>query len=366
MHVVPTDPPYRQTLHTDRPSIPADPPYRQTLHTDRPSIPTDPPYRQTLHTDRPSIPADPPYRQTLHTDRPSIPTDNPYRQTLHTDRPSIPADPPYRQTLPTDRPSIPTDPPYRQTLHTDRPSIPADPPYRHTLQKTSAPFSCRDLKVNISATDRSSVAAPVFHYVKGTVIINYYTQSQRGKKTDGLSVSTPSTPTSLSINTSASDQSHVVTPAFSSSNIGRVTINTSIVNITPHRREKNNKAQTRTMVGEISGALVTAEYHCSGCGLKIPSWNPPRFRVRCSGCKTSWRCDKVPCTCKAKIVLEQERGQIQRVTLDDLLLRSIVRFKLKGYCKTKSIEMKILKVGTVRVMYDAGVVSSVTKFTDSL
>ncbi|KAF7694846.1 uncharacterized protein LOC124399449 [Silurus meridionalis] len=221
-------------------------------------------------------------------------------------------------------------------------------------------------------------------------------------QSDGLSVSTPSTPTSLSINTSASDQSHVVTPAFSSSNIGRVTINTSIVNITPHRREKNNKAQdvseldstttilrtprksrkwkrsrrsaarrclpfqTRTMVGEISGALVTAEYHCSGCGLKIPSWNPPRFRVRCSGCKTSWRCDKVPCTCKAKIVLEQERGQIQRVTLDDLLLRSIVRFKLKGYCKTKSIEMKILKVGTVRVMYDAGVVSSVTKFTDSL
>ncbi|XP_026801664.2 uncharacterized protein LOC113546123 isoform X1 [Pangasianodon hypophthalmus] len=218
----------------------------------------------------------------------------------------------------------------------------------------------------------------------------------------GFNVSTPSTPTSVSFNTSAVDRSHVISPGFCHNNVGQLTINNNVV-IGPDTRErkhvnqdgvsdidtstttilrtpKKSKKSRRSrcsaarrslvpfcrehaIVGEITGALVTSEYHCSECSFKIPSWKPPRFRVRCPRCKMSWRCDKVQCTCKAKITLEQPSGQTQRVTLDDSLLRSIVRFKQHGYCKTESIENKVLKVGSVKVVYDDGVVRSVTKIS---
>ncbi|KAB5567907.1 hypothetical protein PHYPO_G00238190 [Pangasianodon hypophthalmus] len=190
----------------------------------------------------------------------------------------------------------------------------------------------------------------------------------------GFNVSTPSTPTSVSFNTSAVDRSHVISPGFCHNNVGQLTINNNVV-IGPDTRERNPVNQDgvsdidtsttteHAIVGEITGALVTSEYHCSECSFKIPSWKPPRFRVRCPRCKMSWRCDKVQCTCKAKITLEQPSGQTQRVTLDDSLLRSIVRFKQQGYCKTESIENKVLKVGSVKVVYDDGVVRSVTKIS---
>lgn len=121
----------------------------------------------------------------------------------------------------------------------------------------------------------------------------------------------------------------------------------------------------RDIVGEITGAHVTSEYHCSDCRFKIPSWKPLCFNVKCPGCKMSWKCDKIQCTCKAKITLELPSGQMQRITLDDSLMRSIVRFKPQGYCKTERIETKILKIGSVRVVYNDGVLRSVTKISSS-
>lgn len=134
---------------------------------------------------------------------------------------------------------------------------------------------------------------------------------------------------------------------------------------TPKKSRRSRRsgcpAARRPVVGEITGALVTSEYHCSGCGSKIPSWKPKCFSVRCPGCKTSWKCAKIQCRCKAKVTLEKASGELQRVMLYDSLLRSIVSVQQCGYCKTESIEKKLLKFGHVRVEFDNGIVKSVTK-----
>lgn len=230
---------------------------------------------------------------------------------------------------------------------------------------------------------------------------------QTENQSDGISPVTPQTPTSLSQNTSAVDGSHVSSPVFSHNNVGHVTIinnyvtennasdtgernrdppdgfsdiDTSATTIlrTPKKSKKFRRSRCsaarrslsplygqRDIVGEITGALVTSEYHCSDCSVKIPTWKPLRFRVKCPGCRMSWKCAKIQCTCKAKITLELSRGRTQRVTLDDSLLRSIVKFKSQGYCETESIEKKILKVGSVRVEYNDRAVKSVTRISSS-
>lgn len=98
-------------------------------------------------------------------------------------------------------------------------------------------------------------------------------------------------------------------------------------------------------MGEITRAQVTSEYHCIKYKSKIPPWKPPRFKVRCSECKTSWKCDKARCTCEANITMEQSSEQVQKVTLEDSLLLSIVSVKQQGYCKMESIESKLLRIG---------------------
>lgn len=74
---------------------------------------------------------------------------------------------------------------------------------------------------------------------------------------------------------------------------------------------------------------------------------------------------KIQCSCKAKVTLEQAGGRMGSVTLEDSLLRSVVSFKRQGYCRTEGVEKKLLKLGSVRVAYSNGVVSSLTKISSS-
>ncbi|KAI4884794.1 hypothetical protein NFI96_009217 [Prochilodus magdalenae] len=103
------------------------------------------------------------------------------------------------------------------------------------------------------------------------------------------------------------------------------------------------------IMGEIIGARVRAEYLCCKCGTAALRVKADSFSVKCARCKHSWKCAKLQCRCTAEITVEQSDGTMQTIELSDSLLRSIVHFNSKGYCKTYRIEKRVLKVGSIRV-----------------
>ncbi|KAL7827173.1 hypothetical protein SRHO_G00328910 [Serrasalmus rhombeus] len=109
-----------------------------------------------------------------------------------------------------------------------------------------------------------------------------------------------------------------------------------------------------SLVGEITGTRVTADYFCSECDSAVRHFRAKAFSVKCTKCRHSWKCAKLPCTCTAEVTIELSDRTKCTVVLSDSLLRSIVSFEREGHCNTDKIEEKVLKLGNVRVDFMDG------------
>ncbi|KAL6456261.1 hypothetical protein MHYP_G00348040 [Metynnis hypsauchen] len=119
-----------------------------------------------------------------------------------------------------------------------------------------------------------------------------------------------------------------------------------------------------SLVGEITGTRVTADYLCYECGSAVHHFKAKAFSVKCTKCRHSWKCAKLQCTCTAEITIELSDRTKRTVELSDSLLHSIVSFKKEGYCNTDKIERKILKLGNVRVDFMDGELKRVERIAD--
>ncbi|KAL7827174.1 hypothetical protein SRHO_G00328920 [Serrasalmus rhombeus] len=119
-----------------------------------------------------------------------------------------------------------------------------------------------------------------------------------------------------------------------------------------------------SLTGEITGTRVTADYHCYECGSAIHHFRAKAFSVKCTNCRHSWKCAKLPCTCTAEITIELSDRTKWTVVLSDSLLRSIVSFEREGHCNTDKIEEKVLKLGNVRVDFMDGHPKRVERIAD--
>ncbi|KAL7883985.1 hypothetical protein AOLI_G00067550 [Acnodon oligacanthus] len=119
-----------------------------------------------------------------------------------------------------------------------------------------------------------------------------------------------------------------------------------------------------SLVGEITGTRVTADYLCSECDSAVRRFRAKTFSVKCTKCRHSWKCAKLQCTCTAEMTIELSDRTVRTVVLSDPLLRSIVRFERQGYCNTDKIEKKLLKLGNIRVDFRNGHPKSVERIAD--